>query len=516
MSASKERKQELELERKRQREEEAKAERNSMRLYGVVAAVVAVLAVALLVLNSGLLQRTVAAVTVNGTKFTAADMQYYYNMTYQNEANTSQTYAMYGLPYDFDYTKDPKDQVYDETTGQSWEEHFVDEAKKSATYVVALADAANKAGHTLSENGQATLQGVLDNLETVWIGSGVYSSRDAFLRGNYGAFMTYDRFVELLEMEVLANDYIAAVTEDMTYDAEDYKAYYEENADTLDTFHLTQFVLQARLPVAAEGEEELTEEESAAELERIKAEKKAVAEEMLAKLTAGEDPEALAEEYADELFSSSISSDRLGSSVAGTSYAEWAVESGRKVGDTTMAEYDGGSVYNYYVVRYEGRDLDTSKTADIRHMLIPAAASGVEPSQEEYDEAEKKAEEILDGWKKGEATEEAFAELAMANSADSSSASNGGLMTSVSRSSGFIPEFTDWALDPARKSGDTGLVKNTGSTTKGWHVMYYVADNAPVWEQSADTALRQAEYTAWEAEQVKGYEAVDGFGLKLL
>jgi len=46
--------------------------------------------------------------------------------------------------------------------------------------------------------------------------------------------------------------------------------------------------------------------------------------------------------------------------------------------------------------------------------------------------------------------------------------------------------------------------------------MYYVADNAPVWEQNADAALRQAEYTAWEAEQVAGYEAVEGFGLKLL
>ena len=46
--------------------------------------------------------------------------------------------------------------------------------------------------------------------------------------------------------------------------------------------------------------------------------------------------------------------------------------------------------------------------------------------------------------------------------------------------------------------------------------MSYVADNAPMWEQTADNALRQADYTAWEAEQVAGYEAVEGFGLKLL
>lgn len=510
MSASKDKK-ELELERQRQREEEAKAERRNMRMYGVIAAVVAVFAIAMLVVNSGVLQRSVAAVTVNGSKFTAADMQYYYNMEFQNEAVTSQTYAMYGMPYDFDYTVSPSKQVYDETTGQTWEDHFVNQAKESVTYVVALRDAAVAAGHTLSENGQNTLDSVLSSLDTAWIGS--YNSRDAFLRANYGSYMTYDRFVELLEMEVLASDYATTIAESMVYDAADYEAYYAEHADTLDTFTFSQFVLQARVPEAAEGEEDLTEEEKTAALEELKAEKKAVAEEILAKLTAGEDPQALADEYADDLFSTSINTTRTGESTAATSYAEWAVEDGRQIGDTTMAEYTSSTVHNYYVVRYEGRELDTSKTADVRHMLIAAAASGVEPSEKEYAEAKTKAEEILAGW---DGTEEGFAQLAMTNSADSSSASNGGLMTSVSKSSGFIPEFTNWALDPERKSGDTGIVQNTGSTTKGWHIMYYVADNAPVWEQTADAALRNADYTAWEAEQVAGYEAVEGFGLKLL
>ena len=118
MSRSKERKAELELERKLQQEEEARTERKNMVMYGVIAAVVAVLAVAVLVFNSGVLQRSVAAVTVNDTKFTAADMQYYYNMEYATEVGNSQTYAMYGMTYDFDYTVDPAKQIYDETTGQ--------------------------------------------------------------------------------------------------------------------------------------------------------------------------------------------------------------------------------------------------------------------------------------------------------------------------------------------------------------------------------------------------------------
>lgn len=510
MSASKERKAELELERMRQREEEAKTERKNMILYGVIAAVVAVCAVAMLVFNSGLLQRSVAAVTINGNKFTAADMQYYYNMEYAAEVNNSQTYAMYGMQYDFDYTVDPAKQIYDETTGKTWDDYFVDKAKESATYVVALHDAAVKAGHTLTENGQNTMDGILDSLDTAWIGT--YNSRDAFLRANYGTYMTYDRFVELLKMEVLASDYLSVVAEGMVYDEADYEAYYAEHADTLDTYTMTRFVLQARAPEAAEGQE-LTEEEKAAGLEQAKAEKKALADEIMAKLNAGEDAAALGEKYAEQLLSYAVSTEYSGDSIAAASYAEWAMEDGRKVGDTTMDEYSSTNIHNYYVVRFDGRKLDTTKTADIRHMLIAAAASGEVPTEEQYAEAKAKAEEILAGW---DGTEEGFAALAQTNSADTGSAANGGLMTAVSKNAGYIQEFTDWALDPARKAGDTGIIQNTGSSIKGWHIMYYVGDNAPVWELTADSALRQEEYLAWEAEQVAGYETVDGFGLKLM
>lgn len=515
MSASKERKQELELERQRQREEEAKAERRSMALYGVVGVICAIAVAFLLVVNSGILQRSVAAVTVDDTKFTAADMQYYYNMQYQSAVSYSQTYAMYGLDFGFDYTVDPAEQIYDETTGQTWEEFLMESAKDSAVYYTAVCKAAKQAGHTLSEEAQATKQSVLNSLETAWVGN--YTSRDAFIRANYGGYMTYDRFLELLDMEVLASDYVTAVTDNMQYTDDDYNTYYAENADSLDTFTFTQFVLQAKEPAAAEGQE-LTDQEKLSGLEADKAAKKAVAKEILDKLDAGADPEALAEEYKDELYSSSISATRLGSALSSTSYADWALEAGREVGDTTISEYQGSSVYNYYVVRYEGRALDNSKTADVRHMLIAAETndSVSVPNDEQFAAAEAEAQEILDAWKKGEATEESFAALATEHTADTSSAANGGLIQGVSISSGYIEEFTDWALDPSRKVGDTGLVKNTGSSVMGWHVMYYVGDNLPVWKQTADSALRNADYATWETEVVQGYEAVEGFGMKLM
>ena len=516
MSASKEHKKELELERQRQREEQAKAERKSMMTYTVVGVICAIVAVAVLVLNSGILQRSVAAITVNGTKYTAADMQYYYNMQYMNTANTSQTYAMYGVDYGFDYTVDPAKQIYDEQTGQTWHEAFEEYAKKSVTYLTAINDAAKKAGHVLSEEAIAARQKVLDNMNSAWVGN--YTDRDQFLRANYGSYMTYERLLELLDLEVMASDYVNALTAAMVYDDADYDAYYAEHANELDTFTVTQFVLRAEEPTAAEGEQELTAEEKAAGLEQAKAEKKVVAEEILAKLAGGADPETLAEEYKDELYSSAISTTRVGTSMQNTTFADWALEAGRKNGDTSLTEYDGTTLYNYYVVRFEERALDESKTADVRHMLIAAEAndSVSVPTDDQFAVAEAKAQEVLDLWKKGEATEESFAALVPQYTADTSSAANGGLIEKISASSGYVEEFANWALDPARQVGDTGLVKNTGSAVMGWHVMYYVGDNMPVWQMTANSALLEADYAAWETETVKGYEAQEGFGLKLM
>ena len=133
-----------------------------------------------------------------------------------------------------------------------------------------------------------------------------------------------------------------------------------------------------------------TAEEKTAGLEKEKAEKKAVAEDILDKLNAGANPEELAKEYKDDLYSSAVSTTRVGTSMQATVFADWALESGRKNGDTTLAEYQGGTVYNYYVVRFEGRALDESNTADVRHMLIAAETNDAVsvPTEEQFAEAE--------------------------------------------------------------------------------------------------------------------------------
>ena len=130
-------------------------------------------------------------------------------------------------------------------------------------------------------------------------------------------------------------------------------------------------------------------------------------------------------------------------------------------------------------------------------------------------DARAEAEELLAQWQAGEATEDSFAALATEHSADPGSAANGGLISNITANSGYVETFTDWTLDPARKEGDTGIVQNTGSTVKGWHIMYYLSGE-PTWKQTADATLRSEEYAQWSEEVVAGYEAEQGAGMRFV
>lgn len=481
----------------------------SMVLYAVVGVICAIAVVAVLVFNSGILHRSMTALTVNGTEYSAADMQYYYNMVSSQEYTTSQTYAMYGMEYDFDYTQKPEDQIYDEASGQTWDEYFVQQAKEYVTDVTALYDKAKAEGHQLTADGQAMMQSMHSTLETAWVGQ--YNSRDAFIRTNYGPHMTYERFLELVEREVMASDFGNLYRNSLSYTQQQREDYYAQNKDLLDSFTMTQFVLRA----SVDSTQEMTEEEKTAALEQDKAEKQALALEIQQRLQEGEDPEALAKEYEEELFSSQVKATRNASSIAASSYAEWALDAGRKSGDVTVAEYDSGTAYMYYVAQYGERFRDETKTANVRHILVGTEGTG-EPTEEQYEAAKEKAQLLLDLWQSSGGDEETFAGLAAGNSADASSASKGGLIEHVGVSSGYVQTFTDWALAPGRKSGDTGLVKNTGSSVKGWHVMYYISDDLPEWALQAQDALAEEDYLAWESAATEGYEAVEGSGMSFV
>lgn len=504
MSASPEKKNQSKAERDEKRRREEQKDRRSAAVYSAVAALVIVAALVLMVWNSGLLQRNLTALNINGIKYTTADVQYYYNNIYSEQAQQ----------YLFDTSVSVKKQVYDEASGQSWYDHLMDLAVESLTSSTALAAKADSEGYAMSSEAQTEMSTNLAQLDSAWVSYG-YASRDAFIRANFGPHMTYNRLTALISQEYLANDYAQSKLDAIDHPDADYQAYYQEHADELDTVTYTQFVFRASLPSTdADGNTiERTEEETAAQMETAKQEQSALAEEVKSRLEGGADPETLAGEYKDRLYSSSLSTSSTGSNLTSYSaYGQWLVDSARRAGDIDLFERDYSSSYTYYVIVYEGRALVQEPTHDVRHILVRAGDGSGTPTQSEYDEAEEKAQSVLDEWESGEATEETFIALVTANTSDTASASSGGLYSNITSTSNYVQPFLDWTTDPARRTGDVELVKSE----YGWHIMYYVSSNDPVWRQSTASALRAQDFEALTDSASQGWDISRGAGLGLV
>ena len=118
-----------------------------------------------------------------------------------------------------------------------------------------------------------------------------------------------------------------------------------------------------------------------------------------------------------------------------------------------------------------------SRLVDVRHILLTPA----EDTDEGWAACEAAAQELLDQWKAGEATEDSFAQMANEHSVDPGSNTTGGLYEDVYVGQ-MVEPFETWCFDTSRQIGDTGLVK----TSYGYHVMYFVGSTT-MWEAYAQS-----------------------------
>lgn len=171
--------------------------------------------------------------------------------------------------------------------------------------------------------------------------------------------------------------------------------------------------------------------------------------------------------------------------------------------EITYTEEDITNYFNENAETYAGKGLsiDDPKMVNVRHILVmPVADEDAEVdengeavlTEQNWTDAKLKAEEILDMWQSGEATEDSFAALAEEYSEDPGSASNGGLYEDVYPGE-MTTAFNDWCFDGSRQPGDTGIVE----TEYGYHIMYFssTSDHA-YWYQVAESDYVTAQQDA--------------------
>ena len=482
--------------------QQRKEEKRTNILYGTIGVVFLIVAIIAVIWKSNIIPKTATAATINGEKYTAAEVNYYFQNYYTNWVNQNYYYLSYiGL----DTTADLRDQTYSDD--QSWFDFFMEQTLDYMTSVQALNDAAAEEGFTWDDEMQADYDSSLEALKSTASSYG-YTEKQ-YLGTIYGSTMTEKVYQEQLKRSLLAQYYSQDHQDNLTYTEDELTAAYNEDPNAYDQVSYQYVRISGAAATTDEdgNEIEVTDEMTA----QAMADAKATADQLYADWQAGGDLEQLADDAG-----LSVTSAEAGT-YSDSVVMNWLFDSARQAGDTAVLEDTDGSAY--YVVGFNER-LHDYHPINVRHILIQPEDSELSSDDEGYEadveakdaEAKQKAEDLLAQWKAGEATEDSFAELAKENSTDSNAA-QGGLYEDVTLGT-MVSEFEDWCFDPARQSGDTGIVK----TTYGYHIMYFVG-TAPetYWELQVTNALKSDDMATWSEEKVEGYTAEQSsFGMRFV
>lgn len=506
----------------KQQKEQSEAKKLKIYTISFITAMALVVCIALGVLavrainNSGVIQKNTIAATVGDKELNSVELSYYYsdavneyyNEWYSQYSTYTDTYLkMMGLD-----TKKPLDtQIYDEESGQTWAEYFVENAIADAKHDYALYDLAMKEGFKLPEEEQTTLDNTLNNLQTYAMLYG-YNNADQYLRASYGYGSDADSYKAYTERSAIADAYYHAHHDSLTYDDAAIREYEKDKVNKYNSYTYTySYMSYTDFREGGTKGEDGNVTYSDAENEAARTALKAAAE-MLATATSVDDLKEKAKEVkVGESGQIAVNEEKnlLHSSI-NAALSDWLAAAERKEGDiaaipntSTTKDADGKetTVTNgYYVTIFHSKTDNTDKMSNVRHLLVKFKG-GTEDEQTgelvysdvEKAEAKTKAEEFYKTWQDGEATENSFIELVKKNSEDTS-AEDGGLFEDIHPDSDYVPTFLEWSISPDRKAGDTGVIESP----YGYHVMYYVGDDDMTYrDYMISNEMRDADQQKW-------------------
>ena len=529
MSASKKKKLRSEgsdklTERQLAEQKEAKKVKLYSIAFGVVMAALVIIAVVVGVNRSiqasGVHEKNTVAATVGEHPISNAELSYYYIDYINNYANTYGSYlSMFGI----DSTKALDQQVYNEETGETWADYFVSAAASSAQSTYALADAAAAEGFTLPQEQKEQLDIMSNNLDSYATLYG-YSDAKAFLKAQYGNGASKESYLEYYERNLLASAYQSHHQDGLSYSDEQIREADKADPAKYSSYSYAQYYVPvSKFLTGGTTDDAGNTTYTAAEREAaVAAAKEAIAPLVSSEITT---VEALDEAIAameinaeTEGAASTAYADQASSSI--NSYLTgWVTDANRAAGDITCVEIPGTvqdengedleTINAFYVVLFNGKNENLTELVNVRHILIGFEGEAQEDgtySDEVKEAARTSAEEVLNEWKSGDATEESFAALAESKSTDTGSNTNGGLYENVYPGQ-MVETFNDWCFDSSRKSGDTGIVE----TNYGYHVMYFVGSAGQTYrDYQILNDLRNADMESWYQGLLDGCAVTNG------
>ena len=523
-------------ERQKQEQKEAKQLKTYTLTFFVAMALVVAIVVGILVQApiNGLINQNTLAVTVGNHELNTVEMTYFYidaiNAYYNEMYDLYGSYTQYLLG--FSTTKPLNEQIKDKETGETWADHFMNEAIESVKSVYGLYDLAVENGHEMSDEEKTKLQDSFDSMEFYAQVYG-YSGTNQYLTNIYGNGATKESYEDYCTVSAIASSYYAAKSDELkdSYKDPDYREYEKDKMREYCSYSYLVYQVVVQDYVEGDkvkdenGKESYTPEQLAnaltaarADVEKLlicgatdkEAFDKAIdglhEGEMELKKECTENKDVLFDNLTEQFRDWLTSTDRKAGDTVSFDYpfpekkeeedktegdkddesddstASTGAKSTESTGSTegtdgeTSEEKKDPEVTSIYVLVYQGANANEMKMVNVRHILVKfqGGTKDKDTNETTYSEAEKNAakeaaQKLLDDWKAGEnPSSESFAALAKEKSEDTGSKSNGGLYENVYPHQ-MVDAFNDWCFDPARKAGDTGLVE----TEYGYHVMFF-------------------------------------------
>ncbi len=469
------------------------------RVLAIVVSALVVVFVAIFFFNlSGMPQRTLPAVRVGPLFATAAEYDVYYNMARYQMAQTNELYKQYGMEVT-------------EPDSEEGKQQLAQQVPLTIQNTLIMADEARKNNVVLNEENKGILE---ENVQSVKDSAkSQKKSVGEIMEANYGIGVNLATYRKFLEDSMLASQWETEKRDSFTYTQAEYDAYYNEHKDDIDTVNYRAYSFS---PEASD--ENATEEEKKTKLDAAKVKADALLatitdEASFNTLVAAAVPEDQAAAYQDP-----DATLRKESALSGLSEAQktWLAAADRKAGDKTLVDNGNG----YDVLYFISRQRDVYHKANVRHILVKFKDDKGEatqtPTDAQKETAKKAAQDILDQWKKGEATEASFEALAKEKTEDDGSKDSGGLYESIGKNE-MVKPFEEWCLDTARKTGDIELVE----TEYGYHVIYFISNkDTEAWVDTVRSKLVEEAFTAYSdglkaANPVTNDELGMSFALKM-
>ncbi len=189
-----------------------------------------------------------------------------------------------------------------------------------------------------------------------------YGSRNAAeeaVKSGYG--VTLSEYKEIYKSFTLAQKYQAYVIKDVKVTDDEIKKYYDENKSEFDKVTVTHILMKT------------VDEKGAAVSAGKKAEAKKKADELLAKVKAGEDIKKLAMEYSEDKPAATTKDSRgyqgeytFGKGEMLPEFEQWAFDKNRKAGDADVVETSVG----YHIMQFHKRAV--TPLEDVKESIKPA------------------------------------------------------------------------------------------------------------------------------------------------